>query len=204
MRQLNRLLLNLIIKTEWHTKNVAVKPPISLMSRPSLLCCLSPWERVVSISGVVVDHCDKLSLRCSRFAQGKMGVVNDIITVCYLFQPKTRLRFARVFARRRAFVKITTICLTAMTISGVGVWRFMGTSWYKSLMSSLAAIIYRSVKLNRRQLWTRSWVNLISQYSSTTYSSGTVTRLARKRVIIDSRKRTHYISFTKTAWNKTT
>ena len=133
-----------------------------------------------------------------------MGVVNDIITVCYLFQPKTRLRFARVFARGRAFVENTTMCLTAITTSGVGAWRFMGTSRDRSLMSSLAAIIYRSIKLNRRQLWIRSWVSLISQHSSTTYSSGTVTRLPRKRVIASSRKSTHYISFTKTAWNKTT
>ena len=57
-----------------------------------------------------------------------MGVVNDIITVCYLFQAKTRLLFVRVFARGRVFVKNTTICLTAMTTSGVGAWRFMGTS----------------------------------------------------------------------------
>ena len=153
------------------------------------------------VSPVNVDHCDKLSLRCcSRFAQDKMGVVHDIVTVCYLFQSITRLLIVREFARRGVFVKITTTCLTAMMTSGVDVWRFMGTSSYKSLMLSLAAIIYRSIKLNR----SRSWTSLINQYSSTTYSSGTVTRLPRKCVIIGSRKRTHYISFTKTAWKKTT
>jgi len=54
--------------------------------------------------------------------------LDDIITVFYPFQPNTRLLFARVLARWRVFVKITTICLTAMTTSGVGAWRSMATS----------------------------------------------------------------------------
>ena len=196
MRQLNRLLWNLIFKTEWYTKNDAVKATISLMPRLCLLCFVSPrndGRRCWALWQIVLRS-------CSRHAQSKREVLGDIVTVCYLFQPKTRLLFVREFARRRVFVKITTTCLTAMMTSGVDVWRFMGTSSYKSLMLSLGAIIYRSIKLNR----SRSWTSLINQYSSTTYSSGTVTRLPRKCVIAGSRKRTHYISFTKTAWKKTT